>query len=46
MSRDRYRASTGYDAQQSPDTKDPMLPSNLYEPVAGDHLAIGLLTKR
>jgi len=43
---DRYLASTGYDGQQSPETKDPMLPTNLYEPIPGDQGARGLFSDR
>jgi len=41
---DWYLAKTGYDGQQSPDTLEPMLPNNLYEPIAGDHGARGLFS--
>lgn len=43
---DRYLARTGYDGQQSPETKEPMLPTNLYEPVAGDRGARGIFSER
>jgi hypothetical protein len=39
---DAYLARTGYKGQQAPDKGPaPQLPSNLYEPVAGDHGAHG-----
>ncbi|RKR73291.1 SDR family oxidoreductase [Frondihabitans australicus] len=41
---DVYLAKTGYSGQQAPDKKEPMLPTNLYEPVAGDHGARGIFS--
>jgi len=41
---DWYLARTGYSGQQSPETKEPMLPTNLYEPVSGDRGARGLFS--
>ena len=41
---DWYLARTGYSGQQSAETKEPMLPSNLYAPVAGDRGARGLFS--
>jgi short-subunit dehydrogenase len=38
---DWYLAKTGYQGQQAPNLKQPMLPTNLYEPVAGDQGAHG-----
>ena len=38
---DWYLARTGFDGQQAPDLKQPMLPNNLYEPTPGDHGAHG-----
>ncbi len=43
---DWYLARTGYSGQQSPETKEPMLPTNLYEPVAGDRGARGLFSEQ
>jgi hypothetical protein len=43
---DWYLARTGYSGQQSPETKEPMLPTNLYEPVAGDRGARGLFSEK
>jgi short-subunit dehydrogenase len=43
---DTYLAKTGYSGQQAPDTSQPMLPTNLYEPVAGDHGARGIFSDR
>ncbi|ROQ41614.1 short-subunit dehydrogenase [Frondihabitans sp. PhB188] len=43
---DVYLAKTGYSGQQAPDKKDPMLPSNLYEPVAGDHGSRGIFSDK
>lgn len=39
---DWYLAKTGYDGQQAPDKTEPMLPDNLYEPIAGDRGAHGI----
>ncbi|GAA4664744.1 SDR family oxidoreductase [Frondihabitans cladoniiphilus] len=39
---DVYLAKTGYSGQQAPDKTEPMLPTNLYEPVAGDQGARGI----
>jgi NAD(P)-dependent dehydrogenase (short-subunit alcohol dehydrogenase family) len=41
---DWYLARTGYDGQQAPDKDEPMLPDNLYEPVAGDQGARGIFS--
>ncbi len=41
---DVYLAKTGYSGQQAPDKTDPMLPSNLYEPVAGDQGSRGIFS--
>ena len=41
---DWYLARTGYSGQQSAETKEPMLPTNLYAPVAGDRGARGLFS--
>jgi NADP-dependent 3-hydroxy acid dehydrogenase YdfG len=38
---DRYLASHGYDSQHTDKRRDPDRPSNLYEPVPGDHGAHG-----
>lgn len=43
---DVYLAKTGYSGQQAPDKQDPMLPSNLYEPVAGDHGSRGIFSDK
>ncbi len=43
---DVYLAKTGYSGQQAPDKKQPMLPPNLYEPVAGDQGARGIFSDR
>ncbi|HEX3680582.1 MAG TPA: SDR family oxidoreductase [Galbitalea sp.] len=43
---DWYLARTGFSGQQDPTTPTPMLPANLYEPVAGDHGAHGIFHKR
>jgi NAD(P)-dependent dehydrogenase (short-subunit alcohol dehydrogenase family) len=42
---DWYLARTGYDGQQAPEIMEPMLPTNLYEPVPGDHGARGLFSE-
>ena len=39
---DVYLAKTGYSGQQAPDKTEPMLPTNLYAPVAGDQGARGI----
>jgi short-subunit dehydrogenase len=39
---DRYLARTGFEAQQTDDPVAPGRPTNLWEPVAGDHGAHGL----
>jgi len=39
---DWYLAKTGYSGQQAPGKTQPMLPTNLYSPVAGDHGAHGI----
>ncbi|MGH9357527.1 MAG: SDR family oxidoreductase [Terriglobia bacterium] len=39
---DRYLADTCYDGQQTDQPVDPDRPSNLFEPVAGDHGAHGI----
>jgi NAD(P)-dependent dehydrogenase (short-subunit alcohol dehydrogenase family) len=41
---DWYLARTGYDGQQAPDKSEPMLPTNLYEPVPGDQGARGIFS--
>lgn len=41
---DRYLATKAYDGQQAPEKTEPMLPTNLYEPVAGDHGARGIFS--
>jgi NAD(P)-dependent dehydrogenase (short-subunit alcohol dehydrogenase family) len=43
---DWYLARTGYDGQQAADKTEPMLPTNLYEPVPGDHGARGIFSDR
>jgi NAD(P)-dependent dehydrogenase (short-subunit alcohol dehydrogenase family) len=43
---DWYLAKTGFSGQQAPDKTEPMLPSNLYEPVPGDHGARGIFDDR
>ena len=43
---DTYLAKTGYSGQQAPDKTQPMLPDNLYEPVAGDQGARGIFSDR
>ena len=44
---DMYLARTGVKGQQAPDKGDaPSLPSNLYEPVPGDHGARGVFSDR
>jgi NAD(P)-dependent dehydrogenase (short-subunit alcohol dehydrogenase family) len=39
---DWYLAKTGYKGQQAANKTEPMLPTNLYSPVAGDHGAHGI----
>ena len=39
---DWYLARNAYDGQLAPDVREPMLPANLYEPVAGPHGAHGV----
>lgn len=39
---DRYLANSAYSGQQAPEKKNPMLPTNLYEPTPGDHGAHGI----
>ncbi|MFB2585092.1 SDR family oxidoreductase [Herbiconiux liukaitaii] len=41
---DWYLARTGYDGQQAADKQEPMLPTNLYEPVPGDQGARGIFS--
>lgn len=41
---DWYLARTGYEGQQAPDKDEPMLPTNLYEPVPGDQGARGIFS--
>jgi NAD(P)-dependent dehydrogenase (short-subunit alcohol dehydrogenase family) len=43
---DWYLAKTGYSGQQAADKTQPMLPTNLYEPVAGDQGARGIFSDR
>jgi NADP-dependent 3-hydroxy acid dehydrogenase YdfG len=43
---DRYLARTGYDSQQTDEPVTPDRPSNLYEPVPGDHGAHGRFDDR
>ncbi len=38
---DKFLGETGYDGQQTDEPKDPNRPSNLYEPLPGDHGARG-----
>ena len=39
---DWFLAKTGFSGQQAPEKKEPMLPTNLYEPIGGDHGAHGI----
>jgi len=39
---DTFLAKAAYSGQQAPEKSEPMLPDNLYEPVAGDHGAHGI----
>ena len=41
---DVFLAKTGYSGQQAPHKSEPMLPSNLYAPVEGDHGARGIFS--
>jgi NAD(P)-dependent dehydrogenase (short-subunit alcohol dehydrogenase family) len=41
---DWYLARTGYDGQQAAEKKEPMLGTNLYEPIPGDHGARGIFS--
>lgn len=43
---DRYLAKTGYEAQQTEDPVRPGRPSNLFQPIAGDHGAHGEFDSR
>lgn len=43
---DHYLASKGYASQQTDDPVDPNRPSNLWEPVPGDHGAHGIFDSR
>ena len=43
---DRFLASSAYDGQQAPDKTEPMLPDNLYKPVAGDRGARGIFSDK
>ncbi|THG29916.1 SDR family oxidoreductase [Naasia lichenicola] len=43
---DWYLAKSGYSGQQAPDVTEPMLGTNLYEPIAGDHGARGAFSSR
>ncbi|MBF4576646.1 SDR family oxidoreductase [Frondihabitans sp. VKM Ac-2883] len=43
---DVYLAKTGYSGQQAPEKSEPMLPTNLYEPVAGDHGSRGIFSDK
>ena len=43
---DRYLGKTGYKAQQTTQPVDPDRPSNLYEPVAGEHATHGMFDDR
>jgi NAD(P)-dependent dehydrogenase (short-subunit alcohol dehydrogenase family) len=43
---DHYLAKTGYSGQQAPEKKQPMLPTNLYEPVAGDQGSRGIFSDK
>lgn len=43
---DRYLARTGYDSQQTDEPVSPNRPSNLFEPVPGDHGAHGIFDDR
>jgi len=41
---DWFLAKSGYDGQQAPQKTEPMLPTNLYEPVAGDQGSTGIFS--
>jgi NAD(P)-dependent dehydrogenase (short-subunit alcohol dehydrogenase family) len=41
---DWYLAKSGYDGQQAPEKKEPMLPNNLYAPVPGDQGSTGIFS--
>jgi NAD(P)-dependent dehydrogenase (short-subunit alcohol dehydrogenase family) len=41
---DWFMAKTAYDGQQAPEKTEPMLPNNLYAPVAGDHGSTGIFS--
>ena len=41
---DWFLARSGYDGQQAPQKTEPMLPTNLYEPVAGDQGSTGIFS--
>ncbi|MET4581226.1 NAD(P)-dependent dehydrogenase (short-subunit alcohol dehydrogenase family) [Conyzicola nivalis] len=41
---DWFMAKTAYDGQQAPEKSEPMLPNNLYAPVAGDHGSTGIFS--
>lgn len=43
---DKYLADAAFSGQQAPDKTEPMLPTNLYEPVAGDQGARGIFSDR
>ncbi len=43
---DVYLAKTGYSGQQAPEKSEPMLPTNLYAPVAGDHGSRGIFSDK
>jgi NAD(P)-dependent dehydrogenase (short-subunit alcohol dehydrogenase family) len=43
---DWWLAKTGYNGQQAPDKIEPMLPTNLYEPVAGDQGSTGIFSDK
>jgi len=41
---DWFLARSGYDGQQAPQKTEPMLPTNLYEPVVGDQGSTGIFS--
>jgi NAD(P)-dependent dehydrogenase (short-subunit alcohol dehydrogenase family) len=41
---DWFLAKSGYNGQQAPQKTEPMLPTNLYQPVAGDQGATGIFS--
>ena len=43
---DHYLASTGYEAQQTDEPRDPAQPDNLWQPLPGDHGAHGVFDDR